>query len=224
MKSISEIIDLNAFKSSKEGQEPRQKVDPICRWLVNEIFLKMAIICRGFDSVFPTHKIIEVEKDIWTRALMKRGIKTERQIEPGMFKLEEYIYPKPPSLSQFLQWCQNSTSLGLPSIDEAYLMALKLNRQFSDYVPACDKAYTVVRHVLDQIGRMEFREMTVEQAKKTFAYYYNISSQQFAAGKLEIIHKALPEKVELRPEDRARSDAARVKAMDEVRRMLRPQS
>lgn len=217
MRHISEVINLSAVREDKSEQS---HLDPVVSQIVDKVFVKMALICRGFDAFYSDRNRLNAEKTQWILAFSKNGLRIKEKIEPALKRLETYKFPNPPQLGEFIAWCTpKPEDIGLPDIPTAYSISIAMNTQFSTFKPECQKTYSVLRHVLDQIGSFAYRSMTADQAFKAFESYYKIACNQFMEGKLQEIPKAIPENPVDNPDDRERSNAARLKAMEAIRNM-----
>jgi replication protein P len=221
MKHISEIANVAYIQTARDGKETQNQLDPVCVVLVDQIFIKFALLCREYDALYADKKRLNAEKVQWVRAFTKNNIRTQKQIQGGIDETERHKYGKPPQLGQFLDWCKPSpTRDGFPNTQDAFQIALLINRQFSAYSHPDSKVDTVIRHAISQIGSMNFREMTHDKAIKTFEYNYSIACRQYIEGNLQDISKALPEKPESHPIDKVKNDEARKIAMAKMRAML----
>lgn len=219
MKHIGDIINVDFTKVRDEKEKPTM-LDPLCVKVVDQVFVKMALLCRGFDSFYADRSRLNAEKTQWVLAFTRLGLRSRSHIQLALNKLEELTPPNPVQLGVFLSWrFGTSEELGFPNIDEAYQISILMNRQFSTYVHADERVDTVIRHAISQIDCMLYRNMNAENARKTFNHYYDLSLKQFIEGKLQVIPKALPQRVEDHPSDKPRADSANAKCMDLVKRM-----
>lgn len=219
MMKITDIIPtvLDKVKNSKDDCP---QLDAVSGQLVEKVFVKIALICRGFDSFYADRNRLNAEKTQWVIAFTKLGLRNQSQIQQALNKLEFYRYPNPPQLGEFLEWRHcTPEDIGFPSVDEAYQMSILLNRQFSDYKIDDLRVETVIRHAINQIDSMTYRAMSINNAKQAFEYNYNVSLRQFIDGKLEVIKKAITEKPGQHPSDKPRTREARLKAMEAIRSM-----
>jgi len=219
MMHVSNLIDLSDIKQNKEqeDQDPRTKeTASVINWLFTEL--------RGnfpaFKQAWPDSDHQRQAKKIWLKAFMLAGITKVEQLKHALNKCLLMEKPFVPSPGEFISWCSPKPSdVGLPDLQSAYDISIKMNSQFSQYAPDCKKAHTVIKHVVDQIGSFNYRSMKAQEAFKTFESYYQIACQQFIDGKLKEITKAIPEKPQDHPSDKIRSNEARIKAMEEIRSM-----
>jgi|SRR5690349_8701373 len=191
---------------------------PMATRLVNLIFCTMALTCRGFDPHFDDDDRLNAEKTMWIKTFERMKIKDMSQINAGLNMLQEkYKYPIPPQIAVFLDWIAiKPKDIGLPSEEQAYTMSQKMNQQFSEYKPSCQKVYTVISHVLKQIDPHIYRQMNYQSSKKIFSHAYAVACQQFIDGELKEIPKSLSEKPEYHPSDKQRNDDARKKCMEDL--------
>lgn len=220
MEHISNLMNTSSLNVKREESKYDTALDLHVTDVVNKLFAFFYGICRGFEKQYHDPKRLNIEKTQWIRAFMDVGLNTLEKIQLGVKKCRIESPINTPTIGQFIKWCNpEPQDIGLPTLEQAYEISIHINRQFSDYKPSCQKTYSVIRHVIDQIGSMEFRSMKAERAFKTFERYYPIACNQFVEGKLKEIPKAITEKPEEHPEDRPRSNEARLKAMDAIRKM-----
>lgn len=220
MKHISQLTNVACLTTAREEKMESTTLDPVCAQLVDQVFIKFALLCREYDAMYADKRRENAEKLQWTLAFTKHNLRSKAQIQHGIDQTEVHKWGKPPQLGQFLEWCKPSPeSLGFPHFEQAYTASIQMNRQFSDYIHPDERVDTVIRHAITQIGSMSYREMKIENAKKTFKSYYDIALKQFIAGELKVIAKQLPERAESHPSDKKRTAEARQRAMDAIRGM-----
>lgn len=192
MNSVGESI-VNIFE--KRTTNSNQTLDPLCAVLVDKIFVKMALICRGFDSFYADRNRLNAEKTQWIIAFTKLGLKNQSQIQSSLDSLALHRFPNPPQLGEFLEWRNGDPQkLGFPSVEEAYQLSLKINRQFSNYRHEDERIDAVIRHVIAQIDSMTYRSMPTSKSRDVFEHFYNIALRQFMGGNLDVINKAIEDK------------------------------
>lgn len=221
MQNISETVNSLDFLSRRHAQETQKTLDSVSVDIVNRLFVFFEAICRGFEKQYRDHQAkLNMEKIQWARGFMDYGITNIEQIELGIKKCRLESPINTPTLGQFLKWCHpEPQDVGLPILEKAYEISIQMNQQFSNYKPSCKKTYTVLQHVINQIGSTEYRSMSAEKAFKIFERYYPITCKQFVEGRLEEIRKALPQKVDLDSFDKEKANRARLEAMDAIRKM-----
>ena len=187
MKQIGDIATVACMEKELEKKQSKS-LDPLICQLVDKVFTKMALLCRGFDSFYSDRNRLNAEKMQWCLLFSKVGIRTQKQIQKALNRLELYKYPNPPQLGEFMAWCSESPSdFGLPELEEAYKISLLMNRQFSEFKPDCPRAFTVIRHTINEIGTSIYRQMSDDNARKVFKSYYEISCRLFLSGSLKEI-------------------------------------
>lgn len=217
MKHISQLTNVACLTTAREEKVESNTLDPVCAQLVDQVFIKFALLCREYDAMYADKRRENAEKLQWTLAFTKHNLRSKNQIQYALDQTEVHKWGKPPQLGQFLEWCRPSPeALGFPTFEQAYQASIQVNRQFSDYKHQDDRVDAVIRHAVAQIGSMTYREMKIENARKAFKSYYEIALQQFIDGELKVIPKQLPEKAEAHPADKPRNDEARKKAMASI--------
>ena len=193
MKPISEVV-ISALDAKRESNQ-QATLDPLCVRLVDKIFVKIALLCRGFDSFYADRNRLNAEKTQWILAFTKLGIRNQSQIQQALNALEFYKYPNPPQLGEFLEWRHSKPeSMGFPTVDEAFQLSIQLNRQFSDYKCEDPRVESVIRHAIRQIDSLTYRSMPIHKARPTFEHYYTVALRQFMEGKLEEINSSIEDK------------------------------
>lgn len=219
MNHISNLINMETVKRNREHMEkPTAEQAKAAASVINWLFSELSGNFTAFHMAWPNDEIRNAAKRVWIKAFVLAGINNVTQIQYGLNHC--YLMEKPfvPTPGEFISWCKPSPqSLGFPSTDEAYTASIVMNRQFSDYRHPDARVDTVIRHAINQIGTSTYREMKIDNAKKTFKTYYEIALRQFMEGELKVIPKALPEKAQAHPADKGRADEARKRCMDELR-------
>lgn len=214
MKHISELTNVSCLNEAREKTINCEILDPLCVALVNALFIKFGLLCREYDAMYADPKRENAEKVQWVRAFIKYKLKTQAQIQAGIDKTEKHKYGKPPQLGQFLEWCERTPeSCGFPEILNAFKIACSINSVYGTYIHSHVPTDTVIRHAVNQIGSNQFREMSEKDAIKLFSNYYIISCRQYMDGNIKDILRSLPEKHDLHPIDREKSNEARLIAM-----------
>jgi hypothetical protein len=191
----------------------------------------MEIVDMLFDelmSIFPAHKyafdsqdIFDLAKKNWFMAMKAANINSIKSIKIGLAQARKSVNPFFPSCGQFVSWCNPSHEmLDMPSKEDAFIISNKLNRQFSEPLAIEPEVETVIKNCLTSIGRMEYRVMRVEDARKVFYYTYEVALKKYASGEIQPIPKAIPEKTQETPEDRKRAMDARNAAMSYLKSSL----
>lgn len=192
MKHISKIATVSSFSIAREEKNEQETLNPLSCQLVDKIFGSFLLLCRGFDNLYSDINRLKAEKTRWFIYFTKNKITTIEQIQHGLNKLDNWTYPNPPQLGLFIDWCTPTPQdLGFPTTNEAYLISIRMNVQFSDYKHPDQKINTLIKHVINQIGTTAYREMKSELAQKTFEYNYIIALRQYMNGELKEINKAL---------------------------------
>lgn len=216
MKHISNLIDLNKVKSQREvmDNQPTKESAEVINWLFRELRSNFT----AFKQAWPGQDSYTQAKKTWLKAFMLAGINRIEQLKHGLNKC--YLMEKPfvPTPGEFIAWCKPSPQdLGLPYINDAFLIAGRMNVLYSDYVHPHVPTQTVLKHVLMQIGTQKFRAMAEKEALKLFGHYYTVACRQYADGVIQDIVPVIAEKPEPHPVDKYRNDEARKKAMEAIR-------
>ncbi len=219
MKHISNLINLSDMRTQKE-HETKESACSETAEVINWLFTELRGSFSAFKQAWPTHEEYRCAKKVWLKAFMLAGINKVEQIQHGLNKC--YLLEKPfvPSPGEFIAWCNPSpTDMGLPILEKAYDISIQMNVQFSTFKPDCNKAHSVIRHVIEQIGATQYRSMVSADSFKAFERYYAIACKQFMNGELVEIPRAICDDAPPNHVDKVRNDAARALCMDKLRKI-----
>jgi len=201
MKHIADITNLAFLDSAREEKIEKNTLDPACSQLVDQVFIKFALLCREYDALYADAERENAEKLQWTLAFTKHNLKTKSHIQHALNQTEKHKWGRPPQLGQFLEWCKPSLeSLGFPSPLEAHAISIQMNAQFSIYKHEDKRIDLVIRHVIRQIGSFQYRTMSAIDSKKAFEAYYAIATRDYLNGNLKDIDKMMEDKTHVTEE------------------------
>jgi len=219
MKHISNLIDLNRVKAEKEAERV-EIISEETAQVVNILFRELKAIFPAFKQAWPSDEEFNRAKANWVKAFQTVGLNRIEQLRFGVEKCRLSGRPFAPSVGEFIEWCKRSPQdCGLPYVNDAFLIAGRMNVLYSDYIHPHIPTYTVIKHVLTQIGTQKFRGMAEKEALKMFTHYYTVACRQYADGDIKDIPIAITDKPEPHPVDKKRNDEARKKAMEAIRGM-----
>jgi hypothetical protein len=219
MKHIANLIDLNRVKEAKEADRVDIISDETAH-VVNLLFRELKAIFPAFRQAWPTDEEFNRAKSNWVKAFQSVGLCRIEQLKHGVEKCRLSGRPFAPSVGEFIEWCKRSPEdCGLPYVNDAFVIAGRMNVLYSDYVHQHIPTQTVIKHVLIQIGTQKFRGMAEKEALKMFTHYYTVACRQYADGDIKDIPIAITDKPEPHPVDKKRNDEARKKAMEAIRGM-----
>lgn len=165
--------------------------------VINWLFKELRANFSAFKQAWPDKETYMQAKRTWLKAFMFADINRFEQIQAGLKKC--YLNPNPfvPSPGEFISWCAPSTKeMGFPDVDDAFFISVKINEQFSNYIHEDEKIDSVIRHAINAIDPMTYRNMNVEQAKKAFKHYYERAIEKYKSGEINITKRLpKPEKV-----------------------------
>lgn len=78
--------------------------------LVDIVFGKMLLNCRGFNKHYEQRELLNAEKTLWYRHFTQKNLTSEFQIQRGIDELEANPPYMPPPLGDFLKWCKDPRS------------------------------------------------------------------------------------------------------------------
>ena len=133
MKDLSNI--LNNLDLSKQGDHSLQnKVPPIVKSIVDDLFKQLAFVFPAWKYTWDTEDKIKGAKKEWVKAFFENDINTKEQIACGLRKARKKEGDFLPSCGTFVSWCNPSPEdLGYPSEQSAvklcvsYRANIKLN-------------------------------------------------------------------------------------------------
>jgi len=199
-------------------ETPRNEVTQEIIRLVERVFLEFWL-CPGYAAYFPDDEKLNFFKTRWAAAFAENGITTDAQINTALKRLPGYLakWPNPPSVGQFIEWTKpRREDFGLPAIDEAFELSLKMNVWMSHFLTDNSVINGVIKTAIGAIGANEYRSMSRKNAFKAFEYAYHKACELHYAGKTEKIEKPIAENPEPHPQDRERNDKSRREAMKNI--------
>lgn len=197
MKHISQIANITCLATAREERIESNELDQTCAKLVDQVFIKFALLCREYDAMYADKRRENAEKLQWTLSFTKHNLKTKHQIQDALDQTELHKWGKPPQLGQFLEWCKPSfRKLGLLDKHQAYDLAIKVNRQFGESIPMSETQSMVLRRAINNTGSFTLRNLPESQTRPAFERNYEIIVNQWIEGKLEDIPIGLEDKTD----------------------------
>lgn len=228
MKQISEFLDIENISVAREKKESGSRINPLCVKLVDYVFAKFFLLCRGADELFSDEKRTLAEKTQWQTTFTREGLTSVEHIRKALLRLEKYQYPRPPQLGEFLKWNEQSLEdFGLIPKEQAYHKACDFMRE-GDHLGLSISQAEVIDHAIKQTGRFDLRNKPESQIRSVFERNYEIAVRQFIAGELAPIPKAIQDKHKETIEEKKIKDITKgfehlnsyEEAMPEIRKML----
>lgn len=221
MKHIANLIDLTKLAESSESDRMDIISDETAH-VVNILFRELKAIFPAFRQAWPTDDDFGRAKSNWVKAFQSVNLCRIEQLKHGLEKCRLSGRPFTPSVGEFIEWCKRTPEdCGLPFVNDAFLIACRINVLYSDYAHHHIPTQTVIKHVLAQIGAQKFRAMAEKDALKLFGHYYTVACRQYADEAIQDILPAIPEKSEPHPVDKNKSDEANKKAMEFIKNLLK---
>lgn len=219
MNRKNELI-ASAARSMASGNFPAPKaatpvqLDSASVDVVNRLFSELQAIFPAWRQAWPNDKALAAAKRSWVRGFMAAGIRDLEQIRFGLQQCRAAGSDFAPSVGKFIDWCRPSPkSLGLPTVEQAYLTACRISH------PAADRhdVHPAVWHAACEVGLSVLCELPEQKSRPLFERAYGITADMLLRGEpLREIPKALPEKVSIP------ADPEKVKAeLDKMRKLLR---
>lgn len=182
--------------------------------IVNRLFVELQAIFPAWKQAWPTDRALAAAKRSWVRGFMAAGIRDLNQIRFGLERCREHGSDFAPSVGKFIDWCRPSPeSLGLPTVEQAYLAACRISH------PASNRSdvHPAVWHAACETPLLALSTMPEVKSRPVFERAYALTVDMIIKGEpLREIPKALPEKVSV-PADREKVKTA----LDEMRKLIR---
>lgn len=195
MKHISELTNVACLTTAREEKKESSALDPLCAQLVDQVFIKFALLCREYDAMYADKRRENAEKLQWTLAFTKHNLRLKSQIQDALDQTELHKWGKPPQLGQFLEWCKPSfRKLGLLDKHQAYDLAIKINRQFADPVKMSESQELVLRRAISQTGSFTLRNLPESKTRPVFERNYEITVNQWIKGEFDEIPTGLEDR------------------------------
>lgn len=162
--------------------------------LVEFVFAKFYLLCRGSDALFADDSRLKAEKTLWCAAFTRENLRHPDQIQRAMRSLERHKFHKPPQLGEFLSW--NEPSLAdfdfLPK-EQAYNRAYQLMRD-GDLAGMSEDQLSVLEHAIKESDRHFLKNNAMNKTQPVFYRNYEIAVRDFMSGKLKPIAKGIEDK------------------------------
>lgn len=191
MQHVSNIlVDLSTARDDKEEQ---QTINYLSSQLVEYIFMNFFLHCRGFDALFADAKRREAEKTRWSIAFTRRNFVTKKDIHFGILKLETHDKPLPPSLGEFLIWCNPSpTDLGFLTPQQAFTHAIAIISPYDDNRETLSpEQLCIIKHAIQQTDPFKLRTLPEKTVRPIFEHNYIVSLRDYCQGRIKPISKAI---------------------------------
>lgn len=194
MKQISEFTHQakSSVGSYKEPESVAAWDEEKTAMVVNELFAELCGMSPAYKQALADPEVLKYAKRNWMLGLQEAGIRDSAQIKLGLKRCRHKKHAFMPSVGQFIEWCKPTPEdLGLPSPEDAYKIALLMNREFDGYRPSSEAIALVVRDAIAAIGSERFRHMTESEARSAFFNAYPMSADLYAQGRLQNVDRRL---------------------------------
>lgn len=163
--------------------------------IINRLFLELVGIFPAFKQAWPTQEEYKSAKRNWVKAIKASGINKIEMLQWGLMRCRESESNFVITPGQFVKWCYPKPEyLGFPNIEDAYKIALLVNRGEELDISISSYTKQIILHILHAIGSFEFRTMKEETSRKRFIKFYETYCHKFYEGKLNLNHQALENK------------------------------
>lgn len=196
MKHVSNLINIDNYKKDTEDKHGNSSAEPQdgAGRLVDYVFSKFYVICRGFNKHYEDFNRLRLEKAQWIDAFTRLKYFKIIHVQHALEKLDKYQHPIPPQLGVFLSWNDPSANNhGFLSKQQAYVRAFELMRNYS-HEPSdlSQEQILIIRHAISQTGHFEMRSLPEKSSRPLFEHMYETAINDFISGKL----KPIPKQVE----------------------------
>lgn len=156
MKSLVELVESYKNTPAVVTVEPVRQISDGDRIVINKVFEKLCLIFPAWKVAFPTEAAAKSAKKEWFKALSESGTVTPEQFALGFKAAREKNLPFFPSPGMFIEWCKlTPESLGLPSVDEAYVNVCRRRETH----PAAILAAKSTRFERETLAEPEYRKV-----------------------------------------------------------------
>jgi hypothetical protein len=152
--------------------------------IIKNVFIALQGNFPAWKQVWPDLPSLNTAKKEWTKALIEAGISSMEQIQNGLRQCRQHSSNWPPSTGVFIKWCKQLTdtpeSLGLPSIDKAYMLACQYAYPSFDH----SRCIQAVYHAACETGLHFLMSESQYKTRKSFDRNYHDAIQIVAIGGL----------------------------------------
>ena len=196
MKHIRDALNGNNISESPEEAKVQSILDPLSVKLVEYVFAKFYLLCRGADALFSDVKRLHAEKTQWQSCFSREGYTSIEHIRKGLLRLERHKYPNPPQLGEFLSWNMASgEDYEFLSKEQAYKRAYQIMRD-GDVTGLSVEQVLIIRHTIRESDSHFLKNNSMTKTQPVFYRNYEISVRDFILGKLKDIPKGIEDKTE----------------------------
>lgn len=150
--------------------------------IINNVFSALQGSFPAWKQAWPKKQNLDDARREWTKAFIEHEITSMEQIQNGLRQCRQHPSSWPPSPGVFLMWCKpvadTPESLGLPSVDKAYLLACEYAYPVFDH----SRCIQVIYHAACETGLGFLRTDTQGKARQPFERHYQDAIQILANG------------------------------------------
>ena len=228
MKQIGDLLNVGSLSVARDEKQTYTTIDPLSAKLVEYVFAKFYVLCRGTDALFADEKRLRAEKTQWQASFTREKYHCVDHIRKALLKLERHKYPNPPQLGEFLSWNESSPDdLGLLSKEQAFNRSAEFIRDGS-MKGLSDDQNMLIGLAVKESDRYFMRNNPISKTQPVFQRNYELIVKNYLDGKIEPIPKGLEDKheetQELQKQEEIKKDFDNFKGyeqcMPEIRKML----
>lgn len=196
MKQIGDLINVDNISVAREEKKNYSTIDPMAVKLVEYVFAKFYIHCRGTDTLFADEKRKQAEKTQWQSIFTREGYTSVDHIRKAILKLERHRFPNPPQIGEFLAWNEATPDdLGLLTKEQAFNRSGEFIRE-GKLNDLSEDQNMLLEHAIRESDRYFMRNNPMSKTQPVFYRNYEIALRDFMNGKLKSIPKGLEDKSE----------------------------
>lgn len=155
--------------------------------IINILFLELSGIFPAFKQAWPTQREYNAAKRNWVKAMIAAGINKTEMLRWGLMRCRESESNFVITPGQFIKWCYPRPQyIGFPATEDAYRIALVLNRGERVKRELSDSSKKLIMHVIGAIGSFKFRTMPEDKATSRFFRIYEDSCYRVYKGELDL--------------------------------------
>lgn len=191
MKHVADLMNVDNLSLTREEKQVSTTLNPMSVKLVEYVFAKFYMLCRGTDALYMDHKRLLAEKTQWQSNFTREGYTCIDHIRKALLKLERHRFPNPPQLGEFLAWNESSPDdLGLLTNEQAFNRSAEFMRE-GKLKDLSDDQNMLLELAVNESNRFFMRTNTITKVQPVFYRNYEIIMRNFLEGKIKPVLKGI---------------------------------
>lgn len=194
MRRIGDLVTVDSISVAREERNDHVTIDPMATKLVEYVFAKFYLLCRGMDALYADGKRLQAEKTQWQVTFTREGYTGIEHIRKALLRLEKHRYPNPPQLGEFLAWNESTPEeQGFLTKEHAFNRSGEYLRD--GYLKDLSPEQNLLIHLaVKESDRFFLRNNPVSKTQPVFCRNYEIIVRNFLDGKIQDVPKGLEDK------------------------------